>query len=178
MIDNIVALCARLLSIAGGIALLGVCLVTTSSITGRLLIGFGLGPIPGDFELVELGVGFAVFAFLPWAQLHHSHATVDVFTIALPPKFNDLIDFVAEGLMTVFIILIAWRLWIGLSAKMHLHETTYILQIPVWWGFAAAMFTMIVGSITSIYVFCKAGAHLVRPNRSTSHHAAKSGELR
>ncbi|MDP5362160.1 MAG: TRAP transporter small permease, partial [Paracoccaceae bacterium] len=36
---------------------------------GNWLIDRGVGPILGDFELVEAGVAFAIFAFLPITQL-------------------------------------------------------------------------------------------------------------
>ena len=31
---------------------------------------------------------------------------------------------------------IAWRLWAGMLDKMQYKETTYILGLPVWWGYA------------------------------------------
>ena len=34
-----------------------------------------------DYELVEAGVAFAIFAFIPLCQIYGSHATVDIFTI-------------------------------------------------------------------------------------------------
>ena len=56
--------------------------MTVVSIVGRASLTWAwvLGPVPGDFELVEVGTGFAVFAFLPWCQLKRGHATVDLFT--------------------------------------------------------------------------------------------------
>src|SRR5690606_10929070 len=94
--------------------------------------------IPGDFELVEALTAFAVFAFLPWCQLQRGHASVDVFTRALPLRVNRAIDLVAEIVMTLVVLLIAWRLWHGMADKQRYHETSFILQFPLWWGFAAA----------------------------------------
>jgi TRAP-type C4-dicarboxylate transport system permease small subunit len=129
---------ARALAIIGGIVLVIITLITVISITGRAFIWAGLRPVPGDFELVEAGVGFAVFAFLPWCQLNRGHATVDIFTSFLPNQVNRHIDVLAEVLMTIAITFIAWRLWFGLQDKIRYGETTFILQYPVWWAFAAA----------------------------------------
>lgn len=113
---------------------------------------FRIGPIPGDFELVEAMTGFAVFSFLPWCQLNRGHATVDVFTSFLSPGVNRIIDVVTELLMTFVIVLIAWRLWHGMQDKIRYNETTFILQFPVWWGFAAAMAAVVVAVIVSFFV--------------------------
>src|SRR5690606_41621866 len=92
-------------------------LVTVVSIIGRAMISFGFGPVPGDYELIEAGAAFAVFAFLPWCQINRGHATVDVFTSYLSPAVNRVIDLVTELLMTAAVVLIAWRLWYGIDRK-------------------------------------------------------------
>lgn len=143
---------ARALAILGGVVLVAITILTVVSIGGRSLMGIGLRPIPGDFELVEVGTGFAIFAFLPWCQLMRGHATVDVFTSFLPDSVNRVIDLVSEVLMTVIVVLIAWRLWYGMWDKVRYGETTFILQFPVWWGYAAAMFGAAIGVVVSFYV--------------------------
>lgn len=143
---------ARALAILGGFVLVAITLLTVVSITGRAFVRQGLGPIPGDFELVEAMTAFAVFAFLPWCQLQRAHATVDVFTSFFSDRVNRWIDVVSECLMTLVIILIAWRLWYGMMDKIRYSETTFILQFPVWWGFAAAMAAVAIAVIVSLYM--------------------------
>jgi TRAP-type C4-dicarboxylate transport system permease small subunit len=143
---------ARALAILGGIVLVAITVLTVLSITGRSLMSIGLRPIPGDFELVEVGTGFAVFAFLPWCQLVRGHATVDVFTSFLPDSANRIIDLVSEFLMTGVVVLIAWRLWFGMLDRIRYGETTFILQFPVWWGYAVAMAAAAVAVLVSLYV--------------------------
>lgn len=151
-LSGIVVWLARALAILGGIVLVAITVLTVVSIGGRALISFGLRPIPGDFELVEAGTGFAVFAFLPWCQLMRGHATVDLFTSFFPDWVNRVIDLVTELLMTAVIVLIAWRLWFGMLDKIRYNETTFILQFPVWWGYAAAMAAAAVGVLVSFYM--------------------------
>lgn len=143
---------ARWLAMLGGLALVAVTGLTVTSIAGRALTRQGLGPIPGDFELVEALTAFAVFAFLPWCQLRRGHATVDVFTRALPERANRAIDLAAELLMTLVVVLIAWRLWHGMWDKLRYHETTFILQFPLWWSFAAAFAAAAAGVLVSFCV--------------------------
>lgn len=143
---------ARLLAILGGLALVAVTLMTVASISGRALIWAGLRPIPGDFELVEAGVGFAVFAFLPWCQISRAHATVDVFTSFLSDRANRVIDLISETLLSLAIILIAWRLWFGLQDKINYRETTFILQFPMSWPYMACFAAACVAVIVSVYM--------------------------
>jgi TRAP-type C4-dicarboxylate transport system permease small subunit len=100
---------ARTLAIIGGVVLTALVLLTCVSVIGRggntlghsdfltgILPGFAdmlneFGPVTGDFEVVEAGIAFAIFAFLPICQLHGGHATVDVFTNMMPKRFNRVI---------------------------------------------------------------------------------------
>lgn len=52
-------------AIIGGLALVALTLMIVASVSGRAMLGLGLGPVPGDFELVEVGTAIAVFFFLP-----------------------------------------------------------------------------------------------------------------
>ena len=148
---------ARMMAIAGGLVLLALIVLTCLSITGRSLIWArhliweGLGPIPGDFEMVEMGVGFAVFSFLPWCHLKGGNARVDLFKDFLGKGVNRLIEIVTNLLMLGVSGLIAWRLWYGMLDKHGYTETTFILQFPIWIGYAAAMVGACVFVLVSVY---------------------------
>jgi TRAP-type C4-dicarboxylate transport system permease small subunit len=180
-LTRIVAWLARALAILGGVVLVAITALTVASIIGRAVVtvayshtpdylafldlplgwlrtgakalaSHGIGPVPGDYEMVQDSTGFAIFAFLPWCQLNRGHATVDVFTSFLPDRTNRWIDLVSELLMTAVIVLIAWRLGVGAMDKMRYGETTFILQYPVWWGYAFAMVGAVVAVIVSLYM--------------------------
>lgn len=143
---------AKWLAIAGGVVLVAITVMTTFSIVGRAFTWAGLGPVPGDFELVEAGTGFAVFAFLPWCQLNRGHATVDLFTNYLPPAANRVLDLLWEVVLSLTTILIAWRLWVGMIEKREYGETTFILQFPIWWGIALCAAATVVGVLVAVYM--------------------------
>lgn len=126
-------------AILGGLVLTALILMTSLSITGRALSAFGLGPVPGDFELVEAGIAFCVFAFLPICQVQSGHATVDLFTSAAGLRANRLLVAIWEALFAAVLIVIVWRLGAGMAAKFANGETSLFLQFPIWWPYAACM---------------------------------------
>lgn len=153
---------ARILAILGGLILLLMIIITCISIFGRSLISIGLGPVPGDFELIEASAAFVVFAFLPWCQINRGHASVDIFTNFLPDKFNLWIDLVVEILMGFAICIIAWKLWDGTISKTKYGETTFILQFPIWWAYAASLSVAILGCVVAIYMIALRVTEVIR----------------
>ncbi|MEP4430652.1 MAG: TRAP transporter small permease [Hyphomicrobiales bacterium] len=138
-LERIASFISFLFALLGGFVLIALTMLTVSSVSGRALIPFGLGPIPGDFELVEAGVAFAVFAFLPWFQFNRGHASVEVFTQFLPEGINLILDVLIDVLMLMVAILLCRQHALGTLDKTSYGETTFILQFPIWWAYAAAL---------------------------------------
>ncbi|MEZ5538143.1 MAG: TRAP transporter small permease [Thiolinea sp.] len=157
---------ANAMALIGGLILTALIILTCISILGRggntfahsglaesfpglseWLIDTGIGPIQGDFELVEAGIAFAIFAFLPICQLRGGHASVDIFTSQMPPRFNQFLTVFWEILLAIIIVLISWRLFMGMLDKMNYNETTFLLQFPVWWAYAFSF----AASLVAIY---------------------------
>lgn len=160
----------RAMALAGGIVLVLLIVLTTVSVLGRMANTLGngdwlatllpsaarglasLGPVPGDFEIVEAGIAFAIMAFFPWCQLRQSHATVDLFTARLPSRINRSLVLIWETVLFLALALIAWRIVAGTLDKHRYGETTFLLQFPVWWGYAACACAAIVAALVSAYV--------------------------
>lgn len=138
---------SRALAWFGGLVLSGIALMSVASIAGRAFSGMGLGPVPGDFELVEAGTALAVFCFMPWAHLKRGHATVDLFWGAYPPWMKRLLTILADGLMLVIWVLLIWRMGVALEDYRANEEVSFILQMPVWWGYAAAIVPAVFGCL-------------------------------
>jgi TRAP-type C4-dicarboxylate transport system permease small subunit len=143
---------ARWTAILGGIVLLAMIAVVVISVVGRAFIWAGLRPILGDYELISIGMGFAVFAFLPWAHINRGHALVSLFTDTLDPAVNAWILVITDFLMLVASAFIAWRLWLGMLDKFNYRETTILLGLSMGWAFAAAVAGAIVMVVVAIYV--------------------------
>lgn len=150
-VERSVRAIALAMALAGGAVLVALTVLTVVSVTGRNLNFLGLGPIPGDFEMVEAGIAFAVFAFLPWCQLNRGHVTVDLFLAPLGHRPNAAVDAATNLLMAVAAAVIAWRLLLGLLDKRSYGETTFILQIPLWWGYALSMTGAVIFVLVSAW---------------------------
>ena len=140
-LHRIVETIAATLALAGGAVLLGLTLLTVYSIGGRALIPFDIGPGPlrGIYDMTEIGVAAAVFAFLPWAQLTEAHARVDLFRWAMPTVLDRVLDLLFNIAMAFVAAVGTWRLYLGMQDKLSFGETTLIAQIPVWQGYAAGL---------------------------------------
>jgi len=163
---------AKWTAIFGGLVLMGLILLAVVSIVGRsintlsflpgmveaipafsqLVETIGITGVSGDFEMIEAGVAFAIFSFLPYCQLHGGHASVDIFTSFLPRTVNRYIVAFWDVVLALVICLICWRLYAGMMAKMNAHETTMLLQIPVWWTYALSFAACLVSVFVSVFV--------------------------
>ncbi|MDX2482171.1 MAG: TRAP transporter small permease [Pseudodonghicola sp.] len=163
---------SRFMAILGGIVLSALILLTCVSILGRSLNGFlhsdfvmgiipgfahwlidiGVGPVNGDFELVEAGVAFAIFAFIPLCQITAGHASVDIVANILPRGVNRFLRMVTEVIFALVLILIAWKLADGMLSKKGYGETSFLLQFPIWWAYAASLFGAVVSAIVGTYM--------------------------
>ncbi|MCK0168205.1 TRAP transporter small permease [Jannaschia sp. S6380] len=165
MLSRIIEALARVMAILGGLVLTALIVMTCLSVLGRFLNGWlhsaglggvaeatGIGPINGDFELVEAGMAFTIFAFLPITQLRDGHASVDIFTNALGVRANRVLAVLWSALFAAVMVLIAWQLGQGTQAKMAYGETTYLIQFPIWWAYAAALSGAVVAALVAVYV--------------------------
>jgi TRAP-type C4-dicarboxylate transport system permease small subunit len=163
---------ARAMAVLGGLVLTALIFVICVSVLGRALntllhsgpvaavlgdfaktlLDTGVGPILGDFELVEAGVAFAIFAFIPFCQITGGHATVDIFTAALSVKANRLIQMVVDIVFAAVLILIAVQLYEGMLSKLQYNETTFLLRFPVWWSYAASLVGAVVAAVIGVYI--------------------------
>jgi TRAP-type C4-dicarboxylate transport system permease small subunit len=147
-------LLAQSMALLGGGLLICVVAITFISIAGRALVplDIGLGPIRGIYDITEIGIAAAVFAFLPWCQFVRGHAAVDLFKPAFPGRMNRILDLLLDAGMLAVAVLIAWRLYLGMLDKHSYSETTLIAQIPVWQGFALSL----IGAVAFVWVagFC------------------------
>ena len=153
-LNRICDVLARGLALAGGAVLLVLVFATCLSILGRAFVPLdvGLGPIRGIYDMTEIGMAAAVFAFLPWAQFCEAHARVDLFRWAISRKLGEALDVLFNAAMAFVAIVGTQRLYLGMQDKIAFGETTLIAQIPVWQGYAAAL----VGALGFVVIalFC------------------------
>lgn len=115
-------------------------------------IATGIGPVYGDYEFLVAGLAFSIFAFLGWCQITGGHATVDVFTSRLSDKALRWLQMIIEIVFAAALVLIAIQLYDGMSSLMRRGSTTFLLQYPVWWNYAFALFPAVVTAIIGVYM--------------------------
>ncbi|MDO5625043.1 MAG: TRAP transporter small permease [Pseudomonadota bacterium] len=147
---------ARWLARVGGAVLVALTAMTVVSIIGRSLTGLGLGPVRGDFELVEMGSALAVFCFLPWCHLKRGHAVVDMLWRSYPAGLRRFLDIATQALMLAVWLLLTWRMAVGMQDYMGNGETTFILQMPVWWGYAPCVVAAVLGCVVYAWTLLEA----------------------
>ena len=143
---------AKWTAIAGGLVLIATVIMVVVSIIGRALLFLGLRPIAGDYELVSVGMGFAVFAFMPWTHLKRGHALVALVTDGFGARFNAWILVVTDLMMLVAAAFIAWRLYYGTMDKFASSETTLLLRLPLSWAYALGLVGAVIWVVVALYV--------------------------
>jgi TRAP-type C4-dicarboxylate transport system permease small subunit len=170
---NLATRAARFMAICGGLVLALLILLICISVVGRSLNGVlhgwigtafpavsawllqaGVGPINGDFELVEAGVAFSIFSFLPLCQISGGHASVDIFTSKLPRGVNRGLQMVIDTVFALALIIMAYQLYKGMLSKQSYGDTTFLLQFPIWWAYAASLVGAVMAAMISVYVAC------------------------
>ena len=130
---QIVAAAAQALAVFGGVVILAVAIVVVVSVLGRWIFA---APIPGDFELAQIGTAVTVFAFLPYCQVVRGNIVVDTFTAGLPARIRSRIDGVCDLIYAVAMAFVAACLTRGTLDTYASHEVSMVLRLPVWPGVA------------------------------------------
>lgn len=172
---------SKVMALLGGLVLTILILLIVTSILGRTLnsvlhtgfaqmilggsaqslIDMGLGPVNGDYELVEAGIAFSIFAFLPLTQISGAHANVDIFTNGLSDRKQAILKAVIEILFAGVLVAIAVQLNQGMLDKMDRGQTTFLLQFPVWWAYGFSLIGAASAAIVGVYVAFARVIHVV-----------------
>jgi len=139
---------AKLLAIGGGVVLTGLTLMSVYSVVMRNLLG---APIQGDFELVQMGCAVSVAAFLPFTQLRNGNIFVDFFTLRASAGTKSALDGIGALLVGLALALIAWRTGVGAMDTYRNQETTMIMGLPIWWGYASMAPSFGVAAAAAFY---------------------------
>jgi TRAP-type C4-dicarboxylate transport system permease small subunit len=130
---RVVERAARMLAVLGGVVALAVAAMVVVSVLRRWLFS---APVPGDFELAQIGTAVAVFAFLPYCQIVRGNIVVDTFTAHLSPRLLHRIDGLWDLVYGAAMALVAGCLARGTWDMLASHEVSMVLRIPVWPGVA------------------------------------------
>ncbi len=140
---------ARVFALFGGAVLTALTLLSLYSIVMRNLAG---SPIMGDWELVQMGCAVAIAACFPMCQMRNGHIVVDFFTQKVSPATRSRLDGLGAVVLAVMTALLAWRTAVGaLDAKAY-NQTSMIMELPTWLGYALMVPSFILASVTALYI--------------------------
>jgi TRAP-type C4-dicarboxylate transport system permease small subunit len=148
---------------AGGPARLGRALITLWALFGGVLlvaviamnvvsvIGAALWkPFPGDFEMTQVGVAVAAFAFLPYCQLTRANVTADIFTMGASAHWVSRFRLAASLVALLFAALLFWRMSAGMADQRDYGYTTAIMAFPVWLAFVPILVSLALLALASV----------------------------
>lgn len=130
---------STLLALAGGALLIAAIVLTLMSVIGRYLLGL---PVPGDYELVEIGCGIAVFLFFPFTHAVGSNISAEFFTSGLPLVQRRYIDAIHDLVFMLLGALLTWRMAHGFTEKLASGETSILIGIPLWWPYGIGVLAL------------------------------------
>lgn len=139
-------------ALLGGCLLLAVVAMNTLSVIGAAF----WKPLPGDFEMTEMGIAVAAFSFLPWCQMTGANVSADIFTARAGPRllaaFRTLAALVALGLALVLLR----QMWLGMGDQRMYGYTTAILQTPIWWAFVPILISLALLAVAAFMSLAEA----------------------
>ena len=138
---------ARGFALAGGTLLVAITGMSVASIAGRTVLGT---PLPGDFELVQIGCAAAIAAFLPYGQLRRGNIIVDFFTARAGRRLQATLDGLGALLLAAVMALLAWRAAAGMLAVKAAGEVSMIVGFPIWVGYAAIVPSLALAALVGL----------------------------
>ncbi len=137
-------------AILGGLVLVAVALMNFASVVSFAVLNKSFN---GDFELTEIGVAIAAFAFLPYCQIANLNVTADIFTARASRFWLSIFSLMGSTIALCFGAILLWRMYAGMIDMKTYDSTTATLQIPLWWGFAGCLLSLallVVASFASV----------------------------
>lgn len=134
-------------ALVGGAALCAVVLINVYSTVMGAFFG---APFPGDFEMTEVGIAVAIFAFLPYCQITGANVTADIFTARASARTVAVLQLAASIVAFGFSALLVWRMWAGMLDQKAYGYTTAILQFPHWIAFVPILASLALLAVASL----------------------------
>ena len=138
---SVIALWALL----GGLVVVAVVAINVISVIGAVFAA----PFPGDFEMTEVGIAVAAFAFLPYCQLTGANVTADIFTSRASPRTLSVFGILASLTALGFSLLLMFRMYYGMLDQKAYNYTTAILQFPHWVAFIPILISLALLAIAA-----------------------------
>ncbi len=145
-----------------------------------------LRAILGEEELVTLGVGFALFAALPWVMINRGHITIDLFQPVFGDRLNKVLDLLGDVVLATLAYLIFTRQWFlvfrparrqqepmgdllmqgdfaGAMNRLNDADVSQILGLPLWPTYVVAQICVLAFLIVALFCVWRSARALLTP---------------
>lgn len=139
------------LAYLGGVVVAAIGIMSSISIIGRSAFS---RPITGDFELVEIGTAIAGSLFLPYCQATYGHIAVDFFTLKASYRTRVWLDRLGCLFMATMFFGCGVRAIKGSIDIFSSGETSMLLGVPVWIGYAGMLPGVFVAATCALAQAC------------------------
>jgi TRAP-type C4-dicarboxylate transport system permease small subunit len=136
-------------AVLGGVALIGIALMTLASVLGRVLWS---SPIQGDVEMVQLACAVGLACFLPYTQWQGGNIIVDFFMTWASARTQQRLDALGALLVGAVAGLLCWRTGVGAMAAHADQETSMLMSIPIWIPYALMTPGLLLTALVSLYI--------------------------
>ncbi len=143
---------SQALAIVGGLICGLLALMVTVSVSGRYLFS---APIRGDYDLLAIFTGVAIFAFLPYCQMVRGNVIVDFFTNNMAPSKKAVLDAFGTLLYLIIAIVFTWRLYHGMLQLRDSGEVIASYDFYRWWTVPFNLFCMVVLILAIAYTLVR-----------------------
>ena len=59
---------------------------------------------------------------------------------------------IIDTAFAIVLIVMAYQLYKGMLSKQSYGDTTFLLQFPIWWAYAASLIGAVMAAVISVYV--------------------------
>ena len=125
-LERVALVGTRALSVLGLVALMILAFITLANGLLRWLIN---QPIAGVVDVGALAIAIAVSCCIPVAMMERSNITFRLVSSA-NPTVGRIFDVIADILVAIVLVLMAWQFWVYAGELVLTGERTYVLKIP------------------------------------------------
>jgi TRAP-type C4-dicarboxylate transport system permease small subunit len=162
---------ARMLAVIGGLLSCAMAAIVTVSVIGRYLFN---RPISGDYDIVGILCGCAIFAFLPYCQLQRGNVLADFFTARAPARVKAYLDAAGALIYLATAVLLTWRLYYGALEMRQSAEVIAAFDFYRWWTIPFDLLCMVVLILAIAYTLAQ-DLTAARTGAATAGPAAEAG---
>ena len=112
-------------------------------------------PVRGQFELVELALGYTIFLALPAVFLRDAHLVVDVADHFVGARVRRWLDVLGAAASLVALGVMLWQMVPQALYMMNFGDMTFDLQIPKTWYAAPALIGIVFSILAALGITLK-----------------------